>query len=252
MKIISKIKDYYDSALGFGIEKDRLFFREQKDVLFSSFSDKEKSLEKCFEYLIKRNSRYNYYYLKDISKHLNIKIVNINEYLLFFCGKCYPLLRIEIEKNSKLFNKYFYNLDSFELFLKESVIEKEKFNKFWLKNNKNSIELTKEKFKSFFNIKIKESDEVFHYFNACYFLLSYNNSIFGKNIQNYKVNIYPELKSIDFQKIKNPYECLQEISQFLYGVLTSKENNIVEVEDKYKIEGHGFDLKESFRKRKKK
>lgn len=244
MKIISKYKDYYDSALGFGIEKDRFFYREEKEIEFANFSN-NLNIEKYFNYLIKNEPQYNYYYLRNISKELNIKILDIKENLLFFCGKCYPFLVLNVEqKNLKIEKKHFYDFVSFENFLKENTNNNVVFDKLWFDN--------KEKFKNFFNLKVDDDYEIYHYLKSCYFILSYNNSMFGINIKNYKITVYPELKSIGFQKNKNSYECLQEISQFLFGVLTSNENKTIEIDDKYKIEGHGFDLKESFRKRKKK
>ena len=49
-----------------------------------------------------------------------------------------------------------------------------------------------------------------------------------------------------FQTIFEPFTAFQEIEMFLGGVIGSNENNIIEIEDKYRIESHGFN-KWSFR-----
>ena len=59
--------------------------------------------------------------------------------------------------------------------------------------------------------------------------------------------INPILKDYAFYKILDSFQAFQEISMFLGGVLGNHEKEIVVVDDKYKIEQHGFD-KWSFRK----
>lgn len=59
--------------------------------------------------------------------------------------------------------------------------------------------------------------------------------------------INPILKDYEFYKVFDSFQTFQEISMFLGGVLGDHEKEIVVVDDKYKIEQHGFD-KWSFRK----
>ena len=55
------------------------------------------------------------------------------------------------------------------------------------------------------------------------------------------------LKEVDFFRIVDPFTAFQEIDMFLSGVLAPENRPMIEVDDKYKIMGHGFD-KWSFRK----
>ena len=69
--------------------------------------------------------------------------------------------------------------------------------------------------------------------------------------RNIKFFINPNLKNYEFYKIFDTFQAFQEIQMFLGGVLGAGEKNIIEVEDKYKIAGHGFN-KWSFRRESKK
>lgn len=62
--------------------------------------------------------------------------------------------------------------------------------------------------------------------------------------------INPILSDYVFYKVYDTYQTFQKIQMFLSGVLGNSEKNLIEIEDKYKIEQHGFDKKWSFRKRK--
>ena len=56
-----------------------------------------------------------------------------------------------------------------------------------------------------------------------------------------KMTLNPCLKNYGFQKIFDSYAAFQEISMFLGGVLGSEAAPMVQIEDKYIKEGHGFD-----------
>ena len=60
----------------------------------------------------------------------------------------------------------------------------------------------------------------------------------------------PILKNINFARKYNPYEVFQKLEQFISGVLGGQSPKMVEIEDVYRIQAHGFDKKISFRKRK--
>jgi hypothetical protein len=59
----------------------------------------------------------------------------------------------------------------------------------------------------------------------------------------------PRLKDIGFERIKDAFSAFQEISMYLANILV-EQKKIAHVDDKYRIEQHGFDLKQSFRHRK--
>jgi hypothetical protein len=57
------------------------------------------------------------------------------------------------------------------------------------------------------------------------------------------------LKDFGFEKIKDSFTAFQEISMYLANILV-EQKEIATVDDKHRIERHGFDLKQSFRHRK--
>lgn len=62
--------------------------------------------------------------------------------------------------------------------------------------------------------------------------------------------INPRLKDYGFERIKDSFAAFQEISMYLSNILVEQKETAA-VEDKFRIEQHGFDLKTSFRKEKK-
>jgi hypothetical protein len=59
----------------------------------------------------------------------------------------------------------------------------------------------------------------------------------------------PNLKEIGFDRIKDAYTAFQDISMYLSNILI-EQKPVEKIDDKHRIEQHGFDLKESFRKTK--
>ena len=58
---------------------------------------------------------------------------------------------------------------------------------------------------------------------------------------------YPILGDYDFQRIKDPYTCFQDVTMYLSGVVGNEEKPIEPISDVLKAETHGFN-KFSFRK----
>ena len=56
------------------------------------------------------------------------------------------------------------------------------------------------------------------------------------------------LKRVQFYKVFDPYTTYQELSMWVDGYIAAPGNVMLEVADKYRIEGHGFDYKTSFRR----
>lgn len=69
------------------------------------------------------------------------------------------------------------------------------------------------------------------------------------NLHNMALWVNPKLDAIDFQKVIDPYTMAQEVEMFIAN-RANPENNTVQISNKDRIVQHGFDLKQSFRKRK--
>lgn len=104
---------------------------------------------------------------------------------------------------------------------------------------------------------IKKNDELF---------IKLNTPIFAKEIQHRlnryeqknkglyleKFEINSKLDNYKFYKVKDAFTAFQSIQSYISGVLGTKENDTIEVSNNSKIIKAGFDLKNSFRKDKKK
>jgi len=176
-----------------------------------------------------------------------ITYINVKKSVIGFCGKLIPVYQLdEYYKENRIGTKTFYSAKNLSDFFNE---------------NKNRVVP-----QGFFNgLSIKEIDK---YLKASFFERKYSSwfqtvqcPVFQiinqqkiKAIDSNKVSIKknPILKTLDFYKIKDAYSAHQEISQYLGGVLTSREvlkENLTDVE---KVKKHGFDEKYGFRTRPKK
>ncbi len=221
MKLHTDFHDYYDNAVGYGIDEKVHYNRFTKEV----------------EINIKANASFPPNYLPT--------------YLLGFCGKIYPLIKIwesesfsyacdEIYAPKKA--KYVYTFEHFEK-------NKAKFCNWFDSSNyfqinhllENKRELIR--IKQFFIDWHFQSDEVF---------LENKTPIWVVRLDTYRQKglINPKLKDYGFNCIKDSFTAFQEISMYLSNILV-EQKEVLKIEDKYRIEQHGFDLKTSFRKEKK-
>ena len=66
-----------------------------------------------------------------------------------------------------------------------------------------------------------------------------------------KFEINPNLNNFKFFKVQDTFTAFQSLQTYVSGVLGTKENDIIEIDNISKIVKAGFDLKTSFRKDKK-
>lgn len=227
MKILSNFKDYYDIGLQHGVDED---------ILYKRFEEK-------YEY----------------SKlHLNFnKIFSISFttytwkfYIIGFCGDIYFNVDIVVKDIKPVFGTII-NTQKFELHTKTfseiNTFINEKCNfKFKQNHILESNWFRKHRTKTIEELTIELKD-IFHKYNIPVFLISqekddeitYNNYI--------TLTLNPQLRNYNFQKAVDPYQAFQQISQYVGGVLNQPSNPLTSIEDKYRIQAHGFD-KYSFRK----
>lgn len=213
MRLNSDFHDYYDYAVGYGIDENVFFNRFTKDVE------------------IHVNSKF------DFPRHKDSGLIG-------FCGQIFPF--IEVKKFDRKYDseyasddykivEYFhaYSLDEYRI--KES--EWEDFSDdFGYYDHWQNIKL-----KQFFTDWNFQSDEVF---------LEYKIPIWTLKLDESNGLINPKLKDFGFDRIKDSFTAFQEISMYLSNILV-EQKEVAEIEDKFRIEQHGFDLKKSFRKEKK-
>lgn len=241
MYIIAKKKDYYDGVAGStGIDKtivyDRQIIELEKDEIpnefkkrgfFTNFRDREKSPL----YLLSN---------ADISKEYKAIYPRGAYFIIGFCGKLYVGWKFYSFK--KNWNDYMDNINTTIIY------------------DINEIKEILEK-KSYWGVVADQIDYVLNYdvmdwfrkFNTPCFVYDYDYGRRhldikywrGDNVAKFIIN--PLLKEYEFYRMFDTFQAFQEISMFMSGVLGSREKEIVEVADKYKIAQHGFD-KWSFRK----
>lgn len=242
MRIVSKFKDYYDSAASFGVDMSQVFVRKSDTVdshlaksLYSDFFTKAP----------RKESRYwsRYYHSKEWS---------LQTELIGFCGSFYPLFNFTFcNKNDKAGVAVL----TYQAFTMDDVISiLEKHDKdflgseAWLTKDLESSVSKRRFLTTIEHSKNLFSDELFHKTKSPYWLVKQKERQ-GDRVNGLPVVLNPVLKDLSFQKIKNPYSAYQEINQFYFGVMTSHGNEIPYIEDKYMVQSKGFDTKYGFRKR---
>lgn len=216
MRLHTDFHDYYDGAIGYGVDEKVHYnrFTKNVDILLKSVADRP---------------------------------VHRRSGILGFCGNLYPFIRIsrydkkrecdlDDEFDGKIVEEYF--TFSFEDYEKKELDWYDYSDDFGYFDNSREIKL-----KQFFLDWKTSSDEIFLKFKCPAWMMS-----FYKQSPNGVLN--PRLKDIGFDRIKNPFDAFQEISMYLSNILV-EQKPVASVEDKYRIQQHGFDLKESFRHPKK-
>lgn len=226
MLIISDFHDYYDSAIGFGgIDKSVVYNRKQ--IIASESSDV------VLKYLnVGSSKHFNIIPIK-IRDNKNVEFYKI--YIIGFCGKLYMCIEIGYLDNK---TEFIYDQDRIKTLFCDDL---------FLMKNKTTTSLIDELFKRIANYN---DLTIFRKYKASSFSISlcyYNSRKYSfQNRNKSELIINPLLQKMKFQTIFEPFTAFQEIEMFLGGVIGSNENNIIEIEDKYRIESHGFD-KWSFR-----
>lgn len=231
MLIVSNYKDYYDSAVGMGIDKTIVYTRHENEI------DVPKDIHELFS---ENAGNFGYKtistswsYLPTIPKGK----YEIELFVVGFCGKlhvgciCTSTDYSSIDKHNLV--EYVYDHDKLRSILSSNS------NKYlnWGKSNKQHFD------DYLFKIKSIDPIEIFRKYNAPIFI--YRSGLRGKKE---KIYINPCLKEYGFMKIHDPFTAFQEIQMFVSGVLGNNENAPQpEMTEKQKIAQHGMD-KWSFRK----
>lgn len=159
--------------------------------------------------------------------------IRIEQFSILMAGKIYHGIEVEIDgTKTHIFNEE-------DLYIHVEIIGKKKSYRKWLHGYIPTYDL--------WNQSNEMKDTQLNYCIAHGIVtgiirLDRRYPIFNINVSN--------LKEYSFQRIVPPILAYQEISMFIGGVLPRKENQTVVLEDKYKIQKSGFDLKTSFRHRK--
>jgi len=256
MKIVSKYKDFYDGVQSLGLDKSTIYFRKTEIVETPTVNNID---EKLYGFLSSDKT----YRIRSLMREKEDLFTNMS--IIGFCGKLYKCFTVHTtDKNSNSQIKYLYNQSDIIEYLKtkgkEYVLDDLKFYRKQSRKKHKTMQWMDfvpelEEIKG-------EHNEIFHELDKpIFFFPSYVLNIdtlkrrvwivSAKN-ENMGIVVDPNLKDIEFHRIKGAFESNQEIEQYLNGVLGNTEDSTDKRTDIEKIKSHGFDLKYGFRKRKKK
>lgn len=211
MKLHSDFHDYYDNAIGYGIDHKVHYNRYEKAVSI------------------------------DLRSHLNTPS-HRNSGLLGFCGKTYPF--IELHK----YDRNFQEEDGFG----EFKIVETRFT--FSEDEYNQTEREWSDFSDEFHSYLYSSDLKIRQFFLDW-ALNKDETFLRHKVPVWVARFYikepngivnPRLKDYGFERIKDSLTAFQEISMYLANILV-EQKQVAVIEDKYRIQQHGFDLKDSFR-----
>ena len=235
----SEIHDYYDGLIsqhGYGTEGN-LFFR--KPITYKQ--DLPENLKFLLEDIEIKHTR-----LQDTHK----KSYYFKFFKVLVCGKLYGGVRVLYDTKSlttilecgpNIKNEFFYDYDKLESFMEEKEIKFDEVRQtryYWrYGGSKNVCESS-----------IKDHLKVVDKLQKCIDTKSVIATIIPTD-RYFEIELNSELKKFEFYKVLDSFTIWQELAMYIDGTLSSPGNQIVEIADKYKIEGHGFDTKYGFRTR---
>lgn len=217
MLILSKFRDYYDSSVGYGIDKTIIYERETRIV-----KSKEFFLD---DYIAGEN------YYRGFEWGRRATITRHEWRIIGFCGKTYVLLVEKTKEDDKE-----STLETVEYFYGDETLErvfKKKKEKWRYKETQEFI--NKWHSKEFFNFSLTNKVPIF------------SVQPFGGYLKTLEVVLNPSLGEIKFSRIFDSISAFQEIQMFISGVLGTDSPKTLEISNDEKIKQYGYDPKWSFR-----
>ena len=239
MRIISKFKDYYDSALAFGQDKTVVFVRDNQ------YLDPKRPENKILETVLPK--------FNINTKTKNNTQIAFGPVLVVFCGKLYrgvmcnrktkpePIkgLVYQLDENE---TKVFYKCDELEDYLTLYGMKLPEERKYFWQTDRNSDNL-----KTY--LANQGTLELSEYCISNRFVtLTFMEDVATDNYrreQTWYAN--SSLSHAQFYKVFDSFSAYQELDMFISGTLPQSTAMPIQIEDKYRIQQHGFD-KYSFRK----
>ena len=244
MKIYSKFNDYYDTAIGYGIDPNVVYTRK------TSFYGWDSKVGKILEKYIGNWDKLSWPERIDSPFRRwtdNGSISVTNTIVIIFCGYCY--VGLELYKSNLLGDSTYeicYNTEQIEKFFnKHNVILPKKTPKKLKKWHDSKLNIRD--FNLFWEkYPVEQSDK----FIDLHFELDTPVLAIGDNkIPNTDgvIVLNPCLKDISFFKCLDAFTTFQELSMFIGGVMGGKVPAMIDIKDEDRIAMHGFD-KWSFRR----
>jgi len=217
MLIVSKHHDYYDTAIGYGVDKTVVYQRKETDL-------REHPPD-----------AHNYQLIEN--KHWSVRVTQA---AIGFCGKIYPFVKFSLTDKKTLGGEtaeiFFYSKEEVEAFMARKNYRKDDSRRYVRPENDvfspKALDILfnegyYRKWNEVVSWKSREAD--FVKYQCPVFLIQ------GGTVLN------PVLKNFQFYKIKDSYTAFQDIYMFISGVLGSPERSMVEIDDVSQRDKKGFD-----------
>ena len=224
MKIHGGKKDYWDTALGYGVDPTLHYNRKEKEL---DYGNLKAALPTELTRFLDHNAGCG-------SWHRNI----VDRFVIGFCGRIFPCIYVEraLFARGPLEIHYLYDAENAIQVLDLKDLDHSS----WFRRHWRGMDPLKAK--EFYSFTNSVHDEIFAEINAPIFTLK------TKNGRDHIISTNPNLKELQFYKIVDSFTAFQEIAMYLSNQLVRRDKPD-EIADKYKISQHGFDPTYSFRKR---
>ena len=251
MKLIAgKTHDYYDSLLKYNSTEGNTFHRTNETITLTVYNryvnykgtKETKDNDNVLSALITNN-----HFGGELKKKVDKTYFQFYSISILFCGKMYFGLRCVKEISSSLYIKsittFIYNYDEFLTYCEAEGIEI----KHWSKEDSNKwkkpffrFERLRDYFKPIDMLNFSIDNKL---------VIAVVDGFYRINNNTQPVYLNCSLKEYEFYKVFDPYSAYQELFMFVDGSLTYPGNIPIEIDDKYKITGKGFDPIYGFRTR---
>ncbi len=229
MKILSKFQDYYDIGIAYGID-EKLRFKRVTEIQEEHCGGGEP----WSHHIFKNQRWYRVWFFFD---------------LIGFCGKIYPLIHVVTEENRgtnkqpdyrNAGEEYFYAIDTFETYVKEQIDPMGHISPdYGYGTHRRKFNIVAEA-EEYFKEDYTKKKRLFDLYDVNYFAIE-SAVCMQKRYRRTSARtiLHPQLKKYKFAKALAPMEAFQILSMYLGAKNAEKET--VLIEDKYLIQGKGFD-----------
>jgi hypothetical protein len=246
MKIVSPFHDYYDTALGFGIDTSIMYDRRETEIELQPNDFKETLSE------IPSHRGRDYWRKPEVNEFDAVPII------VGFCGRLYPGYEIEFYRPGALaggWDRLFaFSMDA----LKRCIVEAEPDGLRWFcrkRDKYSSVKWNRPSFteggvEAYFSRGFPEFERLFQDHKVPVFSLRFERRVDqGSGTRRFNtLTLNPRLNAYSFQKVVDPYTAFQEIMMYITGVLGTGESSTVQISDRMMSEKKGFDFVKSFRR----
>ena len=258
MKIHSKFHDYYDTALGFGIDPNCHYVRHTKTFQKKSNSELTSEFDLIHDLTIMEEYFDEVPRMGNSWQRLDSRFEDSEAFCLLFCGRLYPFLKVKTR--AKTFGgseklHFIHNIDDVDRLMKKYGTKKEQ-EKYAGTKKKKGRSRGWNSYSKYFRYSFFKRRSMVKFFEKYSGITSdrlmtphYETGIpvFLVNYQFIEHN--PCLKEHEFFRTIDAFQAFQELSMFISGVLGGQSPLMVEISNESKIHKAGFDEK-SFRKEK--